>query len=168
MKPIVVYDKADKWDLKFMELASHVGSWSKDRSRKIGCVIVGPNREIRSTGYNGFPRGVYDDIDSRHQRPAKYLWTEHSERNAIYNAARCGICLEGCTLYTSLFPCADCARGIIQSGITKVVTYEPDWNDPTYKDSFLVVRKMFEEYSLFVDQPILKFIEGASQTQKQI
>ncbi len=56
-----------------MGLAEHVATWSKDRSRKVGCVIVGPDNEIRSLGYNGFPRGITDDIEKRHQRPTKYF-----------------------------------------------------------------------------------------------
>jgi len=111
----------DKWDKRFTDLAIHVSGWSKDRSTKVGCVIVGPHHEVRSLGYNGFPRGVDDDSDERHERPAKYLWTEHAERNAIYNAARCGIALEGCVLYVPWHPCTGCARAIVQSGITEVV-----------------------------------------------
>jgi len=106
-----------KWHLRFIELAKHIASWSKDRSTKVGAVAVGPNREIRSTGYNGFPRGVDDDIEERHERPLKYIYTEHSERNCLYHAARIGVSLEGCEMYCTHFPCPDCARGIIQSGI---------------------------------------------------
>ena len=95
-----------RWKSKFMRLAEEIADWSKDRSSKVGCVIVGPSNEIRSTGFNGFPRGVADDISERLTRPEKYLWTEHAERNAIYNAARAGISLEGCTMYLPWFPCA--------------------------------------------------------------
>lgn len=84
-------------------------------------MVIGSARQLLSAGYNGFPRGVNDDIDERHDRPAKYKWTEHAERNAIYNAARNGVDLYGSTLYVPFFPCADCARGIIQAGIAVVV-----------------------------------------------
>lgn len=79
--------------------------------------------EQRSAGYNGFPRNVNDTIEYRHDRPLKYEFTEHAERNAIYNAARVGVPLSGCTLYLNWWPlpCADCARAVIQSGITSVV-----------------------------------------------
>lgn len=113
-----------KWHLRFVELAKHIASWSKDRSTQVGAVAIGPNREICSVGYNGFPRGVDDDIEERHQRPAKYSWTEHAERNCIYNASRIGVSLDGCELYCTHFPCPDCARGIIQSGIS--VVYYPE------------------------------------------
>lgn len=126
-----------KWDRRFLELAYQIGLWSKDRSTRVGAVIVGPDLEIRSTGYNGFPRGVNDDVDERHERPQKYLWTEHAERNAIYNAARFGTPLKGCTLYLMWFPCADCARAIVQVGITNLVSMRvPDWDHERWGTSF--------------------------------
>jgi len=122
------------WDEYFLEMAEHVASRSKDRSTKVGAVIVGPDREVRSTGYNGFPRGVNDDLDDRHERPRKYLFAEHAERNAVYNAARAGIATKGCTLYVHsepepFPPCSDCARAIIQAGIIRVVYRKPDVPD---------------------------------------
>jgi dCMP deaminase len=120
------------WHKRFMDLALHIASWSKDRSTKVGCVIVGPHNEIRATGYNGFPRGVDDDVDERHARPAKYRWTEHSERNAIYNAARIGVPLEGCRMYLPWFPCVDCARAIVQSGIGRLIVMKPDLTHETW------------------------------------
>ena len=92
------------WVERWFVIAEEFASWSKDRSTQVGCVIVGDSNQILSGGYNGFPRGVVDDIDSRHERPAKYLWTEHAERNAIYNAARHGIRLESASLYNTLVP----------------------------------------------------------------
>lgn len=109
------------WDSRFLGLARHVSSWSKDQSTKTGSVIVGPDKEIRSVGFNGFPRGCNDDVAERHDRSAKYSFTEHAERNAIYNAARLGVPLKGCTIYMVWYPCADCARAIIQAGITRMV-----------------------------------------------
>ena len=81
------------WDGRFMDLAQHVGTWSKDRSRQVGCVVVGPDNCVRALGFNGFPRGLEDEKDHRHQRPAKYLWPERADRNAIYAAARNGVSL---------------------------------------------------------------------------
>jgi dCMP deaminase len=71
------------WDTRFMELARHIGAWSKDRSRRVGCVIVGSRNEIRTTGYNGFPRGIEDEVPNRHERPGQYKWTEHAERSRL-------------------------------------------------------------------------------------
>lgn len=134
-----------KWDTRFMELAGLVAQWSKDRSRKVGCVIVGADKSIVSTGYNGFPRGVNDDEEARHERPAKYKWTEHAERNAIYNAARIGTALAGCSMYIPWYPCMDCARAIIQSGISELVCVEPNWNDPVWSSDFKDVPTILKE-----------------------
>jgi hypothetical protein len=95
--------------------ASDPCSMFRHVSTRVGCVIVGTHKEIRAIGYNGFPRGVDDDRDARHERPVKYKWTEHAERNAIYSSARAGISIDGCTMYLPWFPCMDCARAIVQS-----------------------------------------------------
>lgn len=104
------------WDYRFLALAEHVGTWSKDPSTKVGAVVVRPDRTIASLGYNGFPRGVEDKyLDREH----KLLRTVHAELNAILSAREP---LEGCTLYVSpLFPCSTCAAAIIQAGITEVI-----------------------------------------------
>ncbi len=96
-------------------------TYSRDNSSKIGALILGSSGEPLSWGYNGFPRGVDDDNKERYERPLKYLWTEHAERNAIFNAARSGHKLLGSSIYiTGLCPCPDCTRGIIQAGIVEV------------------------------------------------
>lgn len=110
----------------YLGMALAAAQASKDRSRKVGAVIIGQEGEVRSTGYNGFPRGVDDDIEARHERPAKYHWTEHAERNAIYQAARVGTPLRGSILVCvaegdGIGVCSDCARGIIQAGIKMVI-----------------------------------------------
>ena len=109
------------WDNRFMELAEFVSQWSKDRSRKVGAAIVDSRNTIVSMGWNGMPRGVNDDVEERHARPAKYLFAAHAEANAIFNAAAIGTSTLGCTMYVTLFPCDKCAMAIIQSGIAKVV-----------------------------------------------
>jgi dCMP deaminase len=140
------------WDGYFMNLAAMVATKSKDRSTKVGCVVVGPDNEIRSTGYNSFPRGINDDAPERHERPEKYLWTEHSERNAIYNAARMGTALKGCRLYTSLMPCMDCARAIVQAGIVEVVTpdFEGDGRNANWTEQHRKSEQLFREASVQV------------------
>jgi dCMP deaminase len=111
-----------KWEQYFRSIANQVRLKSKDENTQIGAVIVGSDNEIVSTGYNSFPRGIDDNVDSRQERPEKYFWFEHAERNALYNAARIGVSTKGCTMYlTCGIPCADCARGIINSGISKIV-----------------------------------------------
>ena len=138
------------WDQRWIDLCKLVSTWSKDRSRQVGAVIVDNRNTVVSLGWNGFPRGINDDIESRHTRPQKYLWTEHAERNAIYNACSKGLSLLDTSIYLLWYPCADCARAIIQSGIYNVICVEPDWNDPTYKADFAVVRFMLEEADINV------------------
>jgi dCMP deaminase len=71
------------WTNYFLNIAEAVKEKSKDQRTKIGAVIVGKDNEIVSTGYNSFPRGIDDDVEERQQRPEKYFWFEHAERNAI-------------------------------------------------------------------------------------
>lgn len=114
-------DSIPSWDEYFIKICEIVALRSKDTSMKVGCVIVGTGHEILSTGYNSFPRGLNDYVKSRYERPEKYYWFEHAERNAIYNSARHGIKLLDSTIYISLFPCPDCARAIVSVGCSKVV-----------------------------------------------
>ncbi len=109
------------WTEYFLGIAEQVKLKSKDQSTQIGAVIVGTDNEVLSTGYNSFPRGLDDSLQERQERPEKYFWFEHAERNAIYNAARVGTPLKGSIIYlTSGLPCMDCARGIVNSGIKEV------------------------------------------------
>src|SRR5580700_3550670 len=138
---------SSNWDQRFMLLAHQIAHWSKESGRRVGAVIVGPDKEIRSTGFNGLPRGVRDDIEARHSREtgAKYLWSSHAERNAIYNAARVGVPLKGCRLYVPWFPCVECAKAVIQSGIAEVIAYKPDLNDKRWGENFNRTLQMFTE-----------------------
>ena len=109
------------WVDYYREIAHVVKTKSKDESTQIGCVIVGKGNEIISTGYNSFPRGIEDYHPERQERPEKYFWMEHAERNAIYNAARIGVSTMDSTMYLSCgIPCADCARAIINAGVRKI------------------------------------------------
>lgn len=113
------------WDKYFITQAQSILIKSKDRSTKIGAVIVDQFNCILNTGYNGFPRGIDDENPNYHERPLKYKVTEHAERNAIYQAAANRGGLRGATIYLGHNPengiCTDCARAIIQSGIIEVV-----------------------------------------------
>ena len=107
------------WDARFMTLAAHVARWSKDPSTQVGAVVVNDKQQVLGMGYNGFPRGVHD-IHARYQdRQVKLLFVAHAERNALDNTFTSS---EGATLYSTLFPCTDCTKGIIQRGIKRVVT----------------------------------------------
>ena len=112
---------SEKWDQRFIDLALHISNWSKDPSTKVGCVVVGADREIRSTGFNGFPRGIEDSIERLEDREMKYPLICHAEENAIMHAARIGISLKDCVAYVTWPPCTRCARSLIQAGVVEVV-----------------------------------------------
>ncbi len=112
---------------KYMGVARAISELSKDQSTKVGAVILGPEYEARSLGYNGAPRGCTADEDIRGAtRPEKYFWFSHAELNAITNAARVGTPLAGGTIVVTHFPCMGCARAIVQAGLVRVVTIQPD------------------------------------------
>lgn len=110
------------WDERFLSLAGHIAGWSKDPSTKVGAVIVNDKRIIMGVGYNGFPRGVDDSPEAYADRELKHRMVVHAEANAILNARGS---VEGCTLYVTLPPCSECAKLLIQSGISKVIALYP-------------------------------------------
>ncbi len=129
-----------KWDKRFLDLAEHVAQWSKDPRTKVGSVIVDEKKRVVSLGYNGFPRGVSDYAGRYENREVKHLFVAHAERNALDNAP---LMVDGCTLYVSLLPCNECAKSIIQKGISRVVSYEPDRDGDGF--NWETTRSMFEE-----------------------
>lgn len=133
--------------IKFFKLAKFQAElFSKDPSTKVCAIIINPESlEIKTCGFNGFPRHINENISSRWERPCKYSWVEHSERNALYNACRNGVCLNGSCCIVTMFPCCDCARGLIQSGITQVVTVKPDMDNPRWANDFSISLQMFTE-----------------------
>ena len=112
---------SSKWDTRFLDLAKHISDWSKDPSTKGGGVVVGEDREMRSTGFNGFPRGIEDTAARLNDREQKYPMICHAEENAIMHAARIGLSLKGCTAYVTWPPCTRCARSLIQACVVEVV-----------------------------------------------
>jgi dCMP deaminase len=128
-----------KWADRFLALAEHIAEWSYDPSTKVGAVIVDNKHRVISMGYNGFPRGVRDLSRRYADKETKHLYVCHAERNALDNAP---MSVEGCTMYVALLPCNECAKSIIQNGISKVITYKPDRED---KFNWEITRTMFRE-----------------------
>ena len=130
---IVYTDRASlsKWDTRFLEMAEHIAAWSKGPRKRIGAVIVRPDKSIASLGYNGPPRGFDDAVFLNMTRDEQHAVVIHAEDNAIRQAAP-GEGLSACTLFVSpLLPCANCADKIAKAGIRRVVAYcghiSPDW-----------------------------------------
>lgn len=128
-----------KWDYRYLELAKHVATWSRDPSTKVGCVIVRPDKTIASVGFNGFPRGVNDD-ERLNDREVKLSMILHAEQNAVLSAHER---LDGCTAYVwPMPPCSHCAAVLIQAGILRVVAPAPQRR---WVESCLIGREMLRE-----------------------
>lgn len=146
---------SDRWDNHFLRLALEHARMSKDPSTKVGAVIVGPDREVRSTGFNGFPRGITDTDARLSDRDLKLRLVVHAELNAILNAARVGIPLKGCTLYFAATdgsgdvwggaPCTRCSVEVIQSGIAEVVTWPIRSTPSRWHDDIAFARGLLDE-----------------------
>ncbi len=130
------------WDEYFMGVALLSAMRSKDPHTQVGACIVNQKKRIIGIGYNGFPYGVEDDtfpwVKKGDWLNTKYPYVVHAEPNAILNST---VSLDNSTLYVTLFPCNDCAKLIIQSGIKELVYLEDKYHD---QDSFTASRRMFD------------------------
>ncbi len=143
--------RINKWDARWLEIAGVVSTWSKDPSTKIGAIAVKDKRLV-STGYNGFPRGIQDYDDRWNNREEKYKYVVHAEMNCIYNANYHNQSLKGSTMYIVGLPvCHECAKGIIQAGVVRVVA---EFKDAPLKwaRSTEITEKMFKEAGIIYDQ----------------
>lgn len=137
----------DHYDASAMRLAKQVAQTSPNHGRKTSVVFVRDGRVVM-WACNNFPPGVRQ-FPERFERPACYNYIEHAERNAVAEAAKRGIPLEGCTAYLPWFPCVECARMLVGVGTVRMVCVEPDWGDTHYnfKDS----RTILEECGVQID-----------------
>ena len=124
-----------KWVNRFLDLASVVGSWSKDPSTQVGAVIVDQRNRIVSVGFNGFPHGILDDTVSREEKLRR---TIHAEENALLFA---NTSVEGCTIYVTHHPCSRCAAKLIQVGIKKIIYADglsENWGDEVRSAQYML------------------------------
>lgn len=128
---------------KAVELAITAAQQSPGRPRKVGAVLILVDGHS-IVACNDFPRGVRD-IESRHRDSERLLWIEHAERNAIFAAARQGRSTARATLVTTFHPCVDCARAIVQAGITELHTLKPNFADPVWGRTFSCSRDILAE-----------------------
>lgn len=149
----------DKWDKRFMRLTVEVGSWASCIRRKVGAVIVREKR-VMTTGYNGAPVGVAscvergeclrNQLDIPSGTRAEMCYAAHAEQNAIIQAARYGIDINGSTLYCTHQPCVICAKMIINSGIKRVVYqegYPDEFSVRLFQEAGVILEKFEEEIS---------------------
>ncbi len=129
---------------QWVELAITTARRSPSRPRKVGAVLVLADGQTTLAACNDFPSGVRD-TEARHASPERLLWIEHAERNVIYAAARAGLGTAGATLIATFHPCAECARAIVQAGISTVHTMPPEFADPVWGPSFHFSRSILEE-----------------------
>lgn len=139
---------------RFLPIAQAFAAMSKDTSTKVGAVVLGPGFEVRSSGWNGAPRGSKADEDERFERrPEKYAWAAHAEANVLANAARNGVSLDGCTMVVTHAPCMSCAKLIVQCGIKTVIHPEPTGEfKERWKEDLLRSRILFAECKVKVVQ----------------
>ena len=139
-----------KWRNRYLLLAKHFSTWSKDPSTQVGAVAVSDNGLILSEGWNGFPRGIQDTPDRLGDRQTKYDYMVHAEKNLIYNATRNGISLLNSNLYVYGLPvCSECAKGVIQVGIKSVYVLTDTMNvRDTWVESWKKTTDMFDEVGI--------------------
>lgn len=137
--------------IKFFRLARFYAlEFSKDTSTQVGCVLLNPrNAALLSMGYNGMPPGCDDNKPERLERPEKYFWFEHAERNAIYTAADEGVKLSGCIAVVTMMPCMDCARALARIGCVEVITHLPTGElFERWKETFSRTLELFQEKNI--------------------
>ncbi len=143
------------WDECFMQMAHLIAERSKDPSTQAGAVIIDENYVVVGLGYNGFPRNCADDVLPWAREGdflnTKYAYVVHAEENAIYNANKN---THGCKLYCTLFPCNECAKTIIQSGISEIIFASDKYHD---KDPFIAARKLLDLSGIKYSQYETKF-----------
>jgi dCMP deaminase len=148
-------DKQRRWDLYFLDLCIATAKMSRDPSTKVGAIIVGPDRELRSSGFNGFSRGIADTQERLNDRDTKLKLVVHGEMNAVLAAARVGIPLKGCTLYLAATdvsgaiwggpPCSQCTKDVIQAGITEVVSFPKKSVPSKWHDDLMLAESLLQE-----------------------
>ena len=161
-----------RWDNHFLGLALYHSRLSKDPSTRVGSVIVGPDREILSAGFNVFPRGIADTEQRLADRETKLKLVVHAEMNALLAAARTGMRLKGCSLYLAATddsgmvwggpPCTRCVVEIIQVGISEIVSYPLKAVPSRWHDDLKLARALVNEAGiLYREVPVERQSEEA-------
>lgn len=135
-----------KWHHRYLALAKEISTWSKDPSTQVGAIAVGTKGQVLAQGYNGFPRGIKHLNSRLTDRAIKYKYVVHAEMNLIYNASYTGASLCESTAYVSGLPCcAECAKGLIQVGVSQVIMAKPEGIPEHWAKSFELTKDLFNE-----------------------
>jgi len=141
------------WKKRYLSLASEIAQWSKDPRTKVGAVAVGGVGQILATGFNGFPRGIEDSAYRLDVRETKNRLVVHAEQNCIYNATINGVSLSGSTLFVAgLHICRECAKGIVQVGIAKVVIAKDEVIKEGWEESIQEAKEILVEAGVVVEE----------------
>jgi dCMP deaminase len=145
----------DQWDEYWLEMARTASRKSKDPKCRVGAVIVCHDTVV-STGFNGFPRQVFDNPELLADPDEKLRMICHAEQNAIYNAARIGVSLQAATIYVTKFPCLGCCNAIIQAGMTTIYTHDSKfWNDDPLDPDHARKRSVLRQAGIKVIAPLM-------------
>jgi dCMP deaminase len=145
----------NKWDIRFVRIAKEVAEWSKDPSTQVGSIAV-KNRKIIATGYNGFPKGIKDAPRDLYDREMKLKLTVHAEKNMIYNAVEHGVKLEGSTVYIWGLPtCEECWKGLVQTGVSRVVMPDIEFNGGKWKEGCKFAKEYMEDVGIEVKEYLM-------------
>ena len=136
---------------KYYQLAVYQAQlFSKDPNTQVAAILIAPDSfQILSTGFNGLCRKIAETPE-RWTRPIKYKWCCHAEMNAVANAARSGVKIEDAICVVTMFPCVECCKILIQSGINCIVTPQPDMNNIKWAEDFALSKAMFEEVQITI------------------
>jgi dCMP deaminase len=144
----------DNWNDYFLHMAQAASIKSKDPKCPVGAVIVSEDNIVLSTGFNGLPRGVHDDEQTLLDADEKLRVICHAEHNAIMNAARIGVALQGASIFVTKFPCLACCNAIIQAGIGRIYTHDDSfWNDDRADEDHSRKKRVLHEARVEVDAP---------------
>ncbi len=148
---------------RLLEQAVAAAAGSPNEIRKVGAVLVTADRSTEIAGCNSFPPGVRN-LPERIVGDNRFIWLEHAERAAIFEAARRGLATDGGTLVSTYFPCTDCARAIVQTGVKTVATPRPEFDDPVWGESFRTSATLLAEGAV----EIVFLAEGQDQIHRRI
>jgi dCMP deaminase len=122
---------------ELMDGAQAVAAHSPNRVRQVGCALITADGAQRIFACNTFPDGVRD-IPERHEGDGRFIWMEHAERNALFEATKRGVATRGAAMATTLYPCIDCARAIVQCGVAQLIAPAPDFSEPSWGEAFRI------------------------------